>query len=201
MKYKEKEKLWLGSVKNLCKAYGWRFKGYFIFKSVGDLFFCSNFYIGRDKNEISGWLGYKPMSIDNVFWDIIGEEANKKMPLSFRGEAAFCVRDFHYFEYKVAIENELNPSVEITQLLKNIEGKVFEKLSESKTLEDFRNDMMTEEKRNTVGIVTSYIEEGRIEQALTKIKEYRANEFWSGFGFGDKDFYDLAKEFCEKKYN
>jgi hypothetical protein len=32
MKYKEKEKLWLGFVKNLCKTYGWRFKGYFILR-------------------------------------------------------------------------------------------------------------------------------------------------------------------------
>ena len=43
-------------------------------------------------------------------------------------------------------------------------------------------------------------EEREFDKALSKIKEYRANQFSSGFGFGDKDFYDLAKEYCEKNY-
>ena len=69
--------------------------------------------MSRNENSISGWLGYKPVSIDNVFWDIINEQPNKKMPLSFRAEAAFCVREVNCFDYEFNIENVENPELEI----------------------------------------------------------------------------------------
>jgi len=200
MTNKEKEKFWLKKVKELSKYDNWEFKSYFIFKAVNVHFFSSHFYVNGKLNEISGWLDYKPINIDNVFWDIIDEEPNKKMPLSFRGEAAFCVRRINYFDYKIYIKDLLNPEPEITQLLKTINNKVAEKSGNIKTLDDFRTEMLKEEKYNTVGIITSFIEEGQFDKALSKIKEYKANQFSSGFGFGDKDFYDLAKEYCEKNY-
>ncbi len=73
MKYKEKEKLWLKSIKELCKTDGWKFKGYFIYKAVNDLFFSAYFYVSMKENAISGWIGYKSLNIDNIFWDIIDE--------------------------------------------------------------------------------------------------------------------------------
>ena len=200
MKNKEKEKLWLKTVKELCKKDGWKFKGYFIFKQVDNLFFCSNFYANGKENKIIGWLGYKTMNIDNVFWNIIDEQRNKEMPLSFRGEAAFCVRDINYFDYNIGIKDELNPEPEINSLLDTIKSKVISKCDSIKTLDDFRIEMLKEEKYNTVGIITSFIEQGQFEKAMLKIKEYKMNKLSSGFGFGDKDFYDLAKDYCEKNY-
>jgi hypothetical protein len=137
MKYKEKEKLWLKSVKDLSKSDGWKFKSYFIYKIVNDFFFSSTFYISLKENAISGYLGYKPLNIDNIFWDIINEHPNKKRPLSFRAEAAFCIREINYFEYKIDIPNELNPEFEISELLKAIDIQVFEKNKNIQTLTDF----------------------------------------------------------------
>ena len=200
MKYKEKEKLWLTNIKELSKKDGWKFKSHFTFKVIGDLYLSSNFYVSMKENAISGWLGYKTMNIDNVFWDIIDEQPNKKMPLSFRGEAAFCVRDINYFQYKIDVGNELNPNTEISNLLKSIDEQVLEKVNVIKTSEDFRIELLENEKTNSVGIVTSFIEQGQFENALSKIREYKNQDFSSGFGFGEKDFYDLAKEYCEKNY-
>jgi hypothetical protein len=198
MKYKEKEKLWLSNVKELSKTYGWKFKGGSVFKTIGDLYFRSGFDVSMIENAIDGYLCYKTMNIDNVFWDIIDEQPNKKMPLSFRGEAAFCVSGLYYFKYKIDIKDELNPKTEIDSLLKVIDEEVLGKVNTIKTLEDFRTEMMENEKSNSVGIVTSYIEQGNFKNALSKIEEYKDQGINSGFRFEGKDFYDLAKEYCEK---
>lgn len=200
MKYKEKEKLWLTKVKSLSKADGWKFKAFFIYKSIDDLFFSASFYVSRNENSISGYLGYKTYNIDNVFWDIIDEQPNKKMPLSFRGNAAFCVRVVNVMKYKIDNVDELTPDDKIIELLKEIDFKSTQKASVIKTLDDFHCELLSDEKANSVGIVTALIELGQIDNALVKIKEYKANDFNSGFRFGDKDFYDLAKEYCEKNY-
>lgn len=73
MKYKEKEKLWLSKIKEN-KSKDWKFKGWFIFKNLNEFFFSSSFYVSLKENKISGYLGYKPMNIDNIFWDIIDEQ-------------------------------------------------------------------------------------------------------------------------------
>src|SRR5688572_29775337 len=124
MKYKEKEKLWLSNIKELGKAYGWKYKGGTVFKTIGDLYFTSSFDVSMKEDAISGYLRYKTMNIDNVFWDIIDEQPNKKMPLSFRSEAAFRVSGLYYFKYKIDIKDELNPKTEIESLLKVIDEKV-----------------------------------------------------------------------------
>jgi hypothetical protein len=60
--------------------------------------------------------------------------------------------------------------------------------------------MLEDEESNSVGIITALIEQREIKSALSKINEYKTNEFNSGFRFGDKDFYGLAKEYCNYNY-
>ena len=200
MKYKEKEKLWLKSIKELSKNDGWKFKGYFIYKVINDLFFSTYFYVSRKENAISGWIAYKPLNIDNIFWDIIDEQPNKKKPLSFRAEAAFCVRELNCFRYKVDVKDEFNPDSEIIELLQTIKEKVGLKSSKIRSLTDFQTELMENEKLNCVGIITLLVEQGQIDNAIHKISEYKENKFNSEFRFGSKDFFDLAKEYCNKNY-
>lgn len=201
MKYKEKEKLWLSIIKDQSKAQDWKFKGYFIYKAIGDFFFSASFYVSRNENAISGYLDYKPLNIDNVFWDIIDEIPNKTRPLSFRAEAAFCVRELNLFRYEINIANEAYPQAEIDALLKTITTKVNEKLEKIKVSpNNFYEEMMENEKDNGTGIVTFLIEHGEFEKALIKIDEYKADKVKSGIGLGQKDFYDVAKEYCIKNH-
>jgi len=198
MKNSEKEKLWMKIVKEVSKTYGWKFRRFFVFKVVGKHFFCSYFFVRRGKNVISGFSGYKPMNIDNVFWDIIGEPLFKEMPLSHRVDTVFCVRDFSYFEYEIEIKDELNPKPEIEKLLKKIDKQVIKKSNITWNMTDFRNELLGNEKFNTTGIITSFIEQGHFEKALSKIEEYKLKKIPAGLGLGDNDFYDLAKEYCVK---
>lgn len=197
MKYKEKQKLWLSKIKQN-KNSDWKFKGCFIFRNLNDLFFSAIFYVSLKENKISGYLGYKTMNIDNVFWDIIDEQQNKKMPLSFREEAAFKIREVIIHRYNIEISNILNPEKEIDNLLDEINKIVNQKSNEIKDINDFRLEMLKNEEDNSVGIITSYIEENNFSEALNKITEYREKEYNSGFGFGNEDFYDLAKKHIKK---
>lgn len=196
MKYKEKEKLWLSKIKEN-KSKDWKFKGWFIFKNLNEFFFSSSFYVSLKENKISGYLGYKPMNIDNIFWDIIDEQPNKKMPLSFRGEAAFCVREINFYKFNIEIKDELKPEKEIIDLLVNIDKEVSDKINSIKKPTDFRIELLEDEESNSVGIITSLIEEHKFTEALEKIKLYKENDYNSGFGFGDDDFYDLAEKYIK----
>ena len=196
MKYKEKEKLWLSKIKQN-KNSNWKFKGWFIFRNLNDFFYSASFYVSLKENKISGYLGFKPMNIDNVFWDIIDEQPNKKMPLSFRGEAAFCIREVNFHKYNIEISDILNPEKEIEELLTEIDKIVNQKSNEIKDNNDFRLEMLKNEETNSVGIITLYVEENKFTEALNKITEYRDKKYNSGFGFGDEDFYDLAEKYIK----
>lgn len=200
MKNKEKEKFWYKVIKETGKKIDWRFKSYFIFKQKDNLFFSVTFFINPKINELNGWLGFKPFLIDNVFWEIIDEKKNKEMPLSFRGEAAFCVRELMIKNYKIIIADELKPENDIAELIKEIEKDAQEKKQSVSSLSDFINEMLQNEEQHTVGIITGLIEQGLFGKALSKISEYKSKNYSSGFGFdNNKDFYDLAREYCEKK--
>ena len=119
------------------------------------------------------------------------------MPLSFRSEATFCVREINFYKFNIEIEDESKPEKEIIELLTIIDKNVNDKINSIKTSNDFRLEMLVDENTNSVGIITSLIEEHKFNEALQKIKEYRENEFNSGFCFGDDDFYDLAEKYIK----
>lgn len=201
MNCKEKEKLWLKHVKELCVIDSWKFKSCFIYKQIGDLYFCATFYVDRKDPLLSGSLKYKPLTIDNIFWDIVNLPGNKRRPLSFRAHAASCVDGISFMDFKKTIANELKPQKEIAELLKEINQKAVQKSKRIKTLSDFQTDMQKDEEYNVAGIITSLIEEKNYKSALLKIKECQTKAIRSRFGFGDQDFYDLAKEYCLKHSN
>lgn len=198
---KNKEKYWYKVIKETGKKNDWRFKDYFIFKQKDNLFFSATFFVNPKINELNGSLGFKPFLIDNVFWNIIDEKKNKEMPLSFRGEATFCVRELMIKNYKILIADELKPENDIAELIKEIEKDAQEKNQSVSSLSDFINEMLQNEEQHTVGIITGLIGQELFGKALSKISEYKSKNYSSGFGFdNNKDFYDLAREYCEKNY-
>ncbi len=196
MRYKEKEKLLLSKVKEL-RDKDWKFKGWFIYKNLNNFFFSCTFYVSLKENRISGYLDFKPMGIDNVFWDIIDEQPNKRMPLSFREEAAFCVHAINIYRYDIEIEDVANPDNEIVELLKIINEKVKEKSKIVNSSDEFRVEMMKDEETNAFGIITSLIEEQKFKDALEKIQEYRSKNYYPGFGSPQGDFYDVAEKYIK----
>lgn len=208
MTHKEKEKLWLKVVKELSKPYGWKFKGWFIFRKDDDLFFSADFFVSNKKgeNSIKIGLNYKPYSIDNTFWAITDDTECNDEPLSFRAEAWFCIMGFKFQEYQLEIKDELNPSDEIEAVLKAIEEEVVKKNNAIRSLSDYRAELLKAEGEKIYsgvgeGIVTSLIEEGLYDEALAKMDQYKAQNKSSNlcFGSSENDFYTVAHKYCKKK--
>lgn len=199
MTNKEKEKLIFETIKLLSKKQLWKFKSYFIFKVVNDFFYESNFYINSKENRIQVFLAFKPFSIDNVFWDITDLDKNKKMPLSFRAEAAFNITSHIIFKYNFVLDNLENLQKELESILKQIENKIVENSKTITSTEDYLELISNKERIDTVAVLTALIELEKYDEALKKIFDFRNKGLNSGFIFGDKDFYDLAKEYIMKK--
>ncbi len=198
MTNKEKEKLFYQNIKKLSKAQKWKFKGYFIFKKINDLFFESNFYINSKTDKIHGYLAYKPYSVDNTFWELTEMPENSEMPLSFRADAAFRVSSYDIYKYDIQIKNVEKPEKEIRALLDTIDKKVELIIARNLGLEDFLNTL-EKKKINPVGVITCLMELEEYEKALQKIELYRKTDIRSGYNFEGRDFYDLIEKYCNKK--
>lgn len=68
---KQKEKEWNNIIKQEVKAKGWKFKGWFAYKGLKDFFYEANFYTSAFDNSLYGSLAFKPLIIDNKFWEIV----------------------------------------------------------------------------------------------------------------------------------
>jgi len=198
MTNKEKEKFFTQTIKKLSKAQKWKFKGYFIFKNINDLFFESNFYINPKTDNLQGNLAYKPFSLDNTFWKLTEMPENSKLPLSFRGDAAFRVSSFDIYKYDVQIKNIEKPEKEIQALLDTIDKKVDQIIAKNIRIEDF-HDTLEKQNNNPVGVITCLMELEEYEKVLQKIDIYRKADIHSGYSFEGRDFYDLIEKTCNKE--
>lgn len=199
MTNKEKEKLYTQTIKQLAKHKNWHFKNPSTFRQSGNFFYETVFSINPKENRIRGWLAFKPISIDETYWEITNMSENKKMPLSFRGDAAFKVSSFSIHEFDIILTDFENPINEIKSLIETLDEKAIEVENKISTIEQFLTLLEESKFNNSVEIVTCLIELNEFEKALEKISYFRAEKISSGFIFGRKDFYDLAIEFCNRK--
>ena len=200
---KQKEKDWDSLIKEKAKTNGWKFKGWFAYKAVKDFFYEANFYTSGIDNSISGSLEFKPLIIDEVFWEIVDLEDNKKKPLSFRGNGAFVISSKDVFDFTQNVIPE-NLSNDINILFDKINSEVdkiqstitdldkFEKYIDqypSKRSEWFDSDLL---------IMTSIVQKN-YNKAISLLEYAKKERGMCSWGFDDdKDFYDLATEYCQR---
>jgi len=199
MTNKEKEKLFYNCIKSNSKKWSWKFKSYFIFKIVGIFFHETNFYFDPKKNRIWGWLAFKPYSTDNLFWEIANMKENQKLPLSFRADAAFKITSYAFFDFDITLKSFDDLEKEVTKLLEEIENRIIAKMDTINSIEKFLELLKTKDQKNSVAILTTLIEIERYDEAKEYIYYCRDNSINSGFGFGKKDYYDVAEEYIKKK--
>ena len=205
MTNKEKVKLFTQTIKQLGKHKNWQFKNPSTFKQRGKFFYETVFSINPKENRIRGWLAFKPISIDDTFWEITNMSENKKMPFSFRGNAAFKVSSLSIYEFDIILKDIENPINEINSLLETLDKKVAVSETKISTIEQFLALLEESGKQNTVGIITCLIELNEFEKAREKISFYSERNMNSGIMCinknipGSKDFYDLAVEYCNRK--
>jgi hypothetical protein len=199
---KQKEKEWDNIIKQEAKANGWKFKSWFAYKAVKDFFYEATFYTSALDNSIYGSLEFKPLIIDDTFWEIVDLNDNKKMPLSFRGTGAFVVSSKDLYDYKLKVDPE-TLKADIKKLLDTINIKVDEFSSSITNLDNFvqyveeRPSKRSEWFDSDLLIVSSIVQKN-YAKALSLLKYAKKTRGMCSWGFGDKDFYDLAIEYCQK---
>ncbi len=199
MTNKEKEKIFYQTLKEISRSRNWKFKSYFIFRQLDNLFYESNFYTNFKENRIWGWSAFKPYTVDNVFWEITEMPENKDLPLSFRAEGAFTFRAYNYYEFNLQLQDSENPRQEIETLIDTIEEKLNKITKEVSTTQHFLKLFEESALNACVEKIVCLVELEKYQKAIEKIEYYRKNDIPSGFMFGKKDFYDLAEDFCLTK--
>lgn len=83
------EKELMHSLKTAIKGSGWRKSGSDVFRSSDDLFLNADIRVHSDACKSTFSFLVKPMSIDEIFWDVMQMPENQDRPLSFRASAWF----------------------------------------------------------------------------------------------------------------
>jgi len=195
MTNKEKEKLLFKTIKEVFKTKEWKFNSYFVFKSINDFFVECAFSFNPKENKIWVNLGYKPLILDDLFWEITEMPENKKMPLSFRANAAFQISSFQILNCERILENADNPLSEISQLLQTINTEVDEAIKIVKNIDEYLEYISKVDHPDYNSIITGHIYLKQYDIAKQKIALCRLEKISSGYMFGKDDFYDLAEKY------
>jgi|SRR5215831_439883 len=198
---KQKEKDWYSLIKQEAKAFEWKFKGWFAYKTIKDYFYEMTFSASGTNDCITGSLAFKPLIIDETFWDIVDLSDNKKMPLSFRAEGAFIVgsKDVFDFNLKVVVDDFKNV---IDDLFTKANFKVEELQSAMINLDSFASFIEQHPNQRSEWfdkdlLIVTFIVQKEYDKALTLLEYAKRNRGRARWGFGDKDFYDLGIEYCQ----
>lgn len=201
---KQKEKGWDGLIKQIAKANDWKFNGWFAYKEMNDFFYQANFYTSGIDNSLIGSLQFKPLIIDEVFWEIVGLEDNKKMPLSFRGNGSFVIRSKSIFNFSQKVISE-SLSTDINKLFNRINNQIETLQCTVTDLESFvkyleQNQDSEDGWLDSDLIIMASIIQKKYDKALSLMDYAKKEGRICGFGFENKDFYDLAREFCQRQH-
>jgi hypothetical protein len=200
---KQKKKEWDSVIKQEAKANGWKFKGWFAYKAVKDFFYEATFYTSGSNRSTHGSLEFKPLIIDDTFWEIVDLNDNKKLPLSFRGNGAFVVSSKDVYDYKLKIVPE-TLITDINNLLDTLNSKVDELSSNVNNIDNFvqfieQHPSQRSEWFDSDLLIVSSIVQKNYDKALSLLDYAKKERGMCSWSFGDKNFYDLAIEYCQKQ--
>jgi hypothetical protein len=186
-------------IKALFKESNSKFKSFFAYKQINGFFFNVIVTAWSKTSSISATLYFKPLSVDNTFWEIVGLLENKRMPLSFRGDGAFKLPAIKISEYKLPII-EKTIIEDIKSLITVINDSLNETANKVKTLEDFIKyvEDKPDREHNLLYrdlLIVAYITNNDIKMAMRLVEKEVKNKSISRFQFGDKDFFDLALDY------
>jgi len=200
------------ALKKAAKLFLWSFSRGFLFCKKGNLFFyiCINPIKNIKKLNIS--LYYKWYDFDNVFWDILDLQENKKRPLSFHAAGAWTMPGMIIFKQNIddcnwesfdflaqifeIVKKTNNISDDIASKIKNIDEnilyvrKLFEQLTAT-----FPKATINIDKEE---LITKIIKK-EYASAKNIIETRLAENDSGGFISKGRNFYQMAQEFLAKQ--
>ncbi|OGC21007.1 hypothetical protein A3J90_00635 [candidate division WOR-1 bacterium RIFOXYC2_FULL_37_10] len=196
------------ALKKAAKLFSWSFSRGFLFCKKGDLFFYV--YISSIKNikKLALSLYYKWYDFDNVFWDILDLQENKKKPLSFHAAGVWTMPGMIIFEQNIDVYEweGFNFSAQVLDTVKKINNISDDIASKIKNIDDNIIYVRKLFEQLTAGFPKTTINIDK-EELITKIikKEYAsaknlvetclAKNDSGGFTKNGKNFYQMAQNF------
>ena len=182
------------AVRTASKGSGWRSIEGCLFREQDGWFVsvCPSVYIFEKSTKAA--VEAKPMSIDPIFWDIVGLPENNDAPLSFRLNGAWTCRPPRFDE--VSIEEHEDVGVMAARLLDAANERlehVFGQLSVEDFLQFCRTSGATEDSYLPC-VVSTLIALGREHEALDAAKSAKVRGDSGGFLAPEGSFTDLAAD-------
>jgi hypothetical protein len=123
------------------------------------------------------------------------------MPLSFRGNGAFVISSKGVFDFSQQVIPE-NLSTDIQKIFSNINNQVDKLQSTISDLDSFvkyveQNPTGEDQWFDSNLIIMASIIQKEYDKTLSLLDYAKKENKISGFGFGGKSFYDLAREYCQ----
>lgn len=147
-------------------------------------------YINQERTK--ALVSFKPMSIDPIFWEIVGLPENNKLPLSFRGNGAWVCHPPYFAEIDVV---ECTDTGAIAARMLAIADEQRDRVIGTWTPTDFLKFCQTAPAipgSYLPCIVTALIILGREEEALAVCDEAILKRQAGGFSFRKATFPEMA---------
>ena len=180
------------AVRAACKGSGWRSVDGSLFREHDGWFVSVRPSVHIFERATTASISAKPMSIDPIFWDIVGLPENNNAPLSFRLNGAWACHPPPVDE--AAIEEHEDACVVAARIIKwanNRMAHLGEELSVEGFLQRCRTSGATQDSFLAC-VVATLISMSRQQEALDAVSSAKTRRGHGGFGTPEGDFTDMA---------
>lgn len=196
-KLKELKKSLPNILKEKIKAYKFKKKDFMIWYNKKDLFFdllidvkvtSDNRCICTSKETV------KPLWLDDLLWDFLQMESNKKEPLSLRSVGAFTVYGSEIYDDKCELENW-----NVAELEKYVDyffGHFYNSI-QTATIDTYLQNIKSTTYHQELREALTYVHNGKYNEAINCLKDDEYGQFRNG----DICINKVIKEYCKAKHN
>ncbi|WP_260483942.1 hypothetical protein [Sphingomicrobium flavum] len=185
------------AVRSAGKGSRWRSTQGCFYRQSGDWFVSASPVVALNNTSSRGVIQVKPMTIDPLFWDIVGLPENRQQPLSFRLTGAFSCRAPAFRESGIEeVENAEAVAVRLCDLADRALNDL-----ELWSMEDFITSCRmhgADADSYLSALVPALILAGRSSEALEACEAAKARGSSGGFGFPAGSLCDLAIRWIER---
>lgn len=194
-KMKELNKALPKILKEKIKSYKFKKKDYMIWFNNKDLFFELFIHIGVTNDNVcvcTSKESIKPLWLDDLLWDFLQMESNKKEPLSLRAVGAFTVAGSRIYEE----ENELT-NWDYNELEKCVDNYLehFYNTIQTANINTFLDNIRTTPYHQELRETLTYVYKEQYLEAFNYLKDLDEGVFRNG----DISIYNAIRDYCRNK--
>lgn len=189
------------TIKKMSKVYGYKTISGFVYKFVGDFVYVAIITVAPIDlgKSITTRLYFKPLILDELFWEIFEIHEGKKMPKSFHVNGAFTVPIMEVKNWREPIECLDNIESAFNNIIIELDKQIDNLRDSVADLSAFSRYSSGQPNSQFISILVT-IYEKQYKRALELIsKEFEMHQTSPFLDSGGKSFYDYARDYCNKR--